>query len=689
MAYPNPEYEKNLEDRFDEASLVDGYKGIAASQVERLNRDILPFLQERGIVPDEQGKIASTGGVPRIFVMGKTADGNEKPMSLEEAGLKTPPKGKEFWEQVYSGNVFVYPAGQKDPVQLQVDISNYVPELSYSKPVEPEQMPARVMNEPGRIARFFNWISGGRLFKSVTEYDNIQNNAEQRKEALKTMAEKREDHRALEAAAAEATRLEIAAKEHKKMLQDNLKKAEFNLESGKMGYENLSSIFKPVPQKLDRLFYAPPGKGFYTQKEFDSLKVYSKDEIDLSKIILAPSGSVGPKLGRSVSEKDFCAVAMFASKQYENAKDGRILGDMLQAPWDPYAIDELQQIAGFTKKEAEQLDVTQFNSMYTTDLFIVPGSREYSGKYLKVPVNNGRKAAVDAWNEYKNGNKEPLAKIIAFGIKEAERDTVTIVNAPGNEKKGMMQMGAHLLSIMEKDQDLKNLALNNGMTEDQLKTMESVREYLKLDEARNKAEVKLSRAAVGGPEHELSTEEKTACMKDIVKASLVEQIWVSENLSADTEKMQELDQKMLDPDNLEMMPDNHIAWNKDPYKRPAPPQGKFWSDTGFGMVRYAKDLIQPTAPVLGKLSDPELDKIVEKIVAEDKVETLNCEQLSTRYASKGTLVSKLKERSIKIVDELKAEQKAPGAQPELQAGDKQIINNEIQQPEGIQAGPVA
>ena len=67
-------------------------------------------------------------------------------------------------------------------------------------------------------------------------------------------------------------------------------------------------------------------------------------------------------------------------------------------------------------------------------------------------------------------------------------------------------MGNHLTTIMDKDPELKQLAFKNGMTDKQLKAVENLSEYFKINDARNKAQLKLAEAAANHTE--LPQEEK-------------------------------------------------------------------------------------------------------------------------------------------------------------------------------------
>ena len=130
--------------------------------------------QDLGIPYAGDGVIPETGDIPRVFLLVADEDGNERPVSLQEAGISV--ESPEFWTQAYMGNVLMYPAGQKDPVQFLPDI-NDKGKMEYSKPITKDSIPPKAMEQPGGFARFMHWISGGRLFKNVDKYRTLQEKA--------------------------------------------------------------------------------------------------------------------------------------------------------------------------------------------------------------------------------------------------------------------------------------------------------------------------------------------------------------------------------------------------------------------------------------------------------------------------------------------------------------------------------
>ena len=673
MSYPDKNHMDQPMARVHQYSDL-GQPDFRDLQLSLADRELKYFLRDAGIPVGEDGKIPDTGGVPRIFVMGIDAEGREKPMRLEEAGLDLSPKNPKFWQQVCMGNVFAYPAGEEHPVQLQADPEEYNGGFKYTRPIPPDQMPLRDIPEPSGFARIMNRISGGRWFKNVTLYDNLQRDKEQLKETLSKMDQDRAAGREGERKAAEDLAAAAARNEYRKTLQANAESRRNDANAVAEGYKVLHSIYKPVPQKYDDHIKNPDGsnKGLYTHEQFAELKVFSKDELDLSKIVIAPKGQIGS----SASERDFCSIAMFAGMQFqiaEKVQKAKKLGCK-----DPHAVESLQKNLGLTNEQARQVIADGIAVPYSTDMFKM---RDSLGNFFSTGVNGGRQEAADAFNQYKQGNKEPLAKIIAFGIGATCRHAMDIQALYGLENRGEYHMSAQLLSLMKRDPELEKLAYKNGMTEKQHKLVDCLTDYMKLDDARNKAKLKIAEAAASGSE--LDPKEKESCMKAIVKASLVESMWLEGVRNDTNDKVEEMKAKLSN--TVQIKDAQQSAWEKDPAKRPKLEDGKFWSDTVLLLKENVFKLYRPAPGVILSLKDQSsLDEITSRIVAQDNAADKSCDALSKMYEPDSSDISKLASRSVQIAEDIKNEKLLGLAQGQDKGLDKDhsINNEEIANKEG-------
>ncbi len=145
----------------------------------------------------------SEKGTPRVFFTLPGADGADTVKSLQETGMENW-WGKDFWNQVQMGNVFVYPARSEKPCQLQLgNDQNGNWQLSISRPLEAEEMPQRVTPKPNGWQRFWNRIYSG-FYKDVCQpydkkqqsIDNIKNSVSQMKDHRQKTDTSKESHAA-------------------------------------------------------------------------------------------------------------------------------------------------------------------------------------------------------------------------------------------------------------------------------------------------------------------------------------------------------------------------------------------------------------------------------------------------------------------------------------------------------------
>ena len=143
-----------------------GLSPLNEAQVNALKGNMEKWLFDEMGIALENGRVPNSNLViPRIYVLGTDEKGEDKPLRLSELNIK--PGDKEFFEQVRMGNVFAYPAGQADPVQLQIETNQTtnLPEMSYSKPIAPEQTPMQEVPRLSRWEGFWNRVSFGGLYR--------------------------------------------------------------------------------------------------------------------------------------------------------------------------------------------------------------------------------------------------------------------------------------------------------------------------------------------------------------------------------------------------------------------------------------------------------------------------------------------------------------------------------------------
>ena len=147
-------------------------------------------------------------------------------MTPQEAGIDMSPKSPEFWRQVSMGSVFAYPAGSKSPVQLRAgdDPVSTGGDFGYTRPAEPESIPARQMKQPGLFKRILNRLGGGRWFQEVNACNRAQDRTLLRRE-LSEMNMKRAGSEDDELAPAQQAVMEEEAQKEKEALEKELAEA--------------------------------------------------------------------------------------------------------------------------------------------------------------------------------------------------------------------------------------------------------------------------------------------------------------------------------------------------------------------------------------------------------------------------------------------------------------------------------
>ncbi len=149
---------------------VSSESGSFDSEWDSLNNDHAEFMlrnmdktlfDDLGIDTSEHHAEKDSKGNLRLYQM--DADGR---ISDPFAGGDQP-NSNSFLEKITRGNIFAYPAGQKEPVQLQIDYDKKPPVLTYSKPMTENLFPKpRPLSFWTRVRAFF-----GGAKEEVREYN--------------------------------------------------------------------------------------------------------------------------------------------------------------------------------------------------------------------------------------------------------------------------------------------------------------------------------------------------------------------------------------------------------------------------------------------------------------------------------------------------------------------------------------
>ena len=506
---PKEKYLENQKPTTRYRSLADaGQKGLEGTEITSCNESI-DMLRDLGIIIGEDGYPKKEEGPPRIFISGLNEENRDVDRTPREMGVKV--GGRKFWEQALLGNVFVYPAGADKPSQLRV---SRLPgqkgkmQVSVSKPLEPDRMPELRMPKPNFWHRMWHAINKNWYKNIVEPYDTLLRDAESRKERLSLNSQSRSS---------------VQPKDEQQNLNDALKADDYRKKhSAQMEkYKEYTKTLSKCMGNLNRIHGLHPkpkeawfhkGNQYSTREQFAKLKDYGKEELDLSK---------GNRWGVSFSEQDFATMSYWTCQKPEYLKAGA----PYRASYDPDLVQKLTNL-GLTRDEA-QFCYNEVGSMnVTTDILSMNPPRGNDGKQTIEPIiQPAREETKKAFQEYQNGNRGPLAGLVANAVKRAAMMHASMdENKPsfGDANRGQLEICGRLGLLLEKDPQLAELAKKeHGLSDADLKLVQGLGEYKKLNDARNKAKEALAKGEMEG--QIMTRERKKRLVRDIVKADLAEQ----------------------------------------------------------------------------------------------------------------------------------------------------------------------
>ena len=593
--------------------------------------DTLPFVgdPEKGIKP-------------RFFMMQKGDDGFDRPVNIDPAQLK--PGSPEFWQEIQRGNIFAYPAGKNDPVQLQIKApygkSSPTRTIELSEPVTSQNMPGLVgEREPeplSALAKIVNFITFGRYKREQKRaYDNYQAGLRPTKEFLRNNANERKKlnvkdktGKTQEEKDFESIRENRANAKDQAARDEEFRKAKGNAEYYETKNKAISSIFHPQPKDLDlpglHKKFDPETKkvtqdGLYTDEQFNDLKVYGKDEIDLDKIKIGESGE-------AVSAEEFAALAYFGMWDDDLGYKGK--GFDPQNAQD-LTIEETMKYYGYSEEETRHMVATTSRSMYTADLYMST-LRANEGNYFKEYTNAGREIAVNALKAYQGGDKEKLAQLIASSVNNVAEELTALEDGMTEQARGNIDMSVKLLNLMEKDPQLAEIAFTKGMKQDKLEVVKGMKVLNQLDKDAREAELEIATARKN---HDvLSEEKKQELSKKIIKAKYAEMRLSVENRENKKEFSPLLD--TLEKNKVNGKMDVVKVWHFNPEKRPKLPEGKIYedsiSDIRYGITAVRGKLPSCVAELTTAKGQDHLDRIAEQICKDQNFRNMSENDLSKK-----------------------------------------------------------
>lgn len=662
MPYPLKNGGKEIQER---RSSIEGTKFASYSDDKYGRLKVANEVQTLlGIQIGEDGTIPRRNHIqPRIFIMRPDENGIDKLTFLSTANISY--GTKEFWDQVAMGNIFALPAGEKDPVQLQVD--DDANHLQFSKPITTENIPSANPKKPSWWQRFRHFISGGRAY--AKEWNAYYKQDEGKRHMASQLSNMKKDatDKVLEeeVQVADAKNEEIRIREEKEREQGIINGAKRNANEVETGLANTISVWKPDSELLDHMDKEKHGYGFFSKEQFKALNKYGKDQIDLSTIKVGNSG-------QTVTDEEFACVGMVAGWNPEYAIKEANRGAAL----DIHAEKSIKG-AGFSEKETKGILGSMTRSMYTTDLFNnIP--RDNSGGYYNA-INSGKKDALEAFNDYKDGKTEKLGTLLANGINETSRDLLTLESPDISfNSTGTMVMAEKLVGLLQKDPALYQAALDKGMNPESFKMAQGLVELNKLVMEKRKAQLALAEDAYGENRDKLTAEEKAELTKKIVKADLALTRMATDNCNDNDivmNKTLEVTDKMQNVNKFDLE-----KWAKHPETRPEPKPGKIYSDTASAVINYFRcqnrDFPESVINLTTEGGKKELDNVAEQMVKQENLAEKTSKELYHGLDNK--TLFKYTDSSAKAIKELATEKqlkKAGIAEPEKKPVVNQAQNN--------------
>ena len=553
-----------LKNRFlhrDEA----GVKPLTDAQIAELNKSF-NLTEDLGILVNENGTpemfSGSTKSVPRVFFTTPRANMSDAARSAGEAGIEI--GSKEFWRQVQLGNVFVYPVGQKGPSQLQVSVSDKgEPEVAASIEITNGlSMPKRKIEKPGIFKRIFSFLSS-KWREQVRSYDN-QLHSTYEDDVKEHLDERTTERLNKEKKSLEEAKENKAKAEYMKAHSANHLKVEEKHANTKDYDNNVDLIFgtKPAPKKSWEINLVDDtingGKtmdaGHATKDNFEKLEKYDIrfDQIN-SKTLKKP-----------FDEQDFTTLSFYTTQDKDLLKAYK----QSNGSYDE-AVRQAQvlQNCGLNKEDAEFLALNQGANAAFSDYYGADPRAHTGNSTIPNLIQPARQKTKEAFEAYAKGDKTKMAGLIASAVKQAAFEHCRMSVSEGSKTlgdksdAGMALQTAKLSELIDKDPELADIARKQfKMKDEDLKLVQGMGEYKKLDDARTAAQEKLTLAEMRG--EKLSEQEKQDCIKDIVKADLATQIIVNQQaiLSKNEENAglsQKINETTFIPQNLGFDKDGH------------------------------------------------------------------------------------------------------------------------------------
>ena len=668
------------------------------AKLKLVNRDLTSgsLVRELGLDVTQRGEqVPESGGVPGMFLL---KDG--KISTLEENGVEV--GSQKFWQEAVQGHLFGYPAGERHPVQIQLEnpTSYAGNKVQFSAPLDPKNMPPAENSEkapraPRWYHRLFRWGNNKKICQTYDSYMAKQKaldaDAKAKAEAIEKAFGDKRTPEVLEAEKMKAKELRENFAEHKAL---KASKSELSIKQRQVGLSERMAdrgleIYGPKPLQRNELTVAdeqnpdPKHTGkLYTQQQFDSLK-----PIDLK------GAQVG---GEPVTDREFAALALAAGSDPKLGREAcRSIGGDAEILIQPVVA------AGYEPEEAEEMVAEAMREMYGRTLLI---DRAATGVYFPNVVQPAREKAQAALQAYQTGDKAPMAEILSRMVRNIGNE-VSSRTQMNDDLYAQNRMAGDALDMMERDPELKELArqkyeqsrqkfherhpqYHEGRSfDEQIGSIRQVQELDRLQTKSMEAKNALLEARVNGTE--LTAEEKHQHVRDILKYNVLHHRYVAESnmylAGAPNEKNGEYLRMEKEADKL---PDNvAMRQYQGTSSAPSTPRSVF--------REYMEGHIKDKPAVMDDVTDPkrmgELDAGLENLIAKEGLDNLSTRQLSDTLAEgvrdgKQYTTEKLMQKLIDANPRVQKQSEGPQLQPG-KALEGPVEQKKSEQEEQIVAGP--
>lgn len=571
------------------------------------------LLQELGILLGEDGTVPSTAGVPRIFMMGYNEANQDRIIHPSDTEIRI--GSEEFFKQVQLGNVFVYPAGQNKPVQMQIKNEDGKFQLGYSKPIDDNKLPEVAAAPPRFYKRWFQ-----RFYKpwrdEVEKFDNRDNDRAYNSSTLHEYENNRffsDDTKREQKNAEETARDRQQQKEAEVRMKDYLDaQAEETWIDDKMEY--VDTMYGPRPQvHKDMLKTKDHVYGYYTQEQFDKLKSY---DIKMN--------SIKTSSGKTFSDEDFAALAFYNTLKPEHLTRTRTLRGNLLEPTGPQSMVE----AGLYKtvEEAQRAYDTGAYNFPTTDLFVSGTPRDGNGVIIGGTVQPARQEVYEAFSAYKGGDISKLAKLTAETVTLASKMTASAEGrATSHETIGTFVVADRLADMLEKDPKLQQEALKHGLKQEDLDYVKGISTYYKIQQKALAAKTKLAHAKAYNTD--LKEDVKREYLKDIVKGELLQKTFQNDldenSMHNVTNTMHATEKVYTPPYKKGDDPQKQVDFKLHPENRQKAPEGMIYENayaTYYADYNFNHSLKSPTIKdMTSEKGLANLDKLTDEVIKRENL----------------------------------------------------------------------